>query len=171
MKFIEQMSLELENISKEKVLDCTNMIKSCERIYIYGNGGSAGIASHLSVDFTKAVMKPCMTFYDPSLVTCFSNDYGFENYVQECIKNFVSYNDAVILISSSGTSKNVLKAADYCFKNKISCFSLSGFSPNNPLTKVPSKGHFHVNSDNYNIVEATHLLFLLAVIEQLREEL
>ena len=170
MKFIEQISLELENISKEKVLDCLDMIKSCKKLYIYGNGGSAGIASHVSVDFTKAVKKPCLTFYDPSLVTCFSNDYGFENYVQECIKNFVSSEDAVILISSSGSSENVLKAANYCFKNKINYFSLSGFSPNNPLAKIQSNGHFYVNSDNYNVVEATHLLFLLTVIEYLRQE-
>lgn len=170
MKFIKQMSLELENISKEKVLDFVNIIKPAKRVYIYGNGGSAGIASHVAVDFIKACKKPCLTFYDPSLVTCFSNDYGFENYVVECIKKFVLSSDVVILISSSGSSKNILKAANYCIKKKINYVSLSGFSPKNPLAKMQSNFHFHVNSDNYNVVEAIHLLFLLAVIEQLRDD-
>lgn len=168
--FLEDISSELKKIPLEKISEFVRIIESGKKIYIYGNGGSAGIASHIAIDLTKAISKPSLTFTDPSLVTCFSNDFGFEQYVVECIRNFVSQDDVVILISSSGASANVVNSAKYCFENKIPYLSLSGFNQDNPLRKLRSDGHFHVNSQNYNVVETMHFLFLIAVIEQMRTQ-
>ena len=46
---------------------------------IFGNGGSAAIASHFSVDLTKNASVRCLNFNESDLITCFANDYGFEN--------------------------------------------------------------------------------------------
>lgn len=169
--FLEVMSSELKKIPPLLISEFIRTIESAKRIYIYGNGGSAGIASHIAIDLTKAVSRPCLTFTDPSLVTCFSNDFGFEQYVVECMRNFVSPDDAVILISSSGSSANVINGAKYCIENKIPYLSLSGFNEDNPLSRLPSHGHFHVKSQNYNIVETMHFLFLITIIEEMRVKL
>ena len=60
--------------------------KSKGNIIIVGNGGSASIASHVSVDFLKSVGIRACTFNESSLITCFANDYGYENWVKEALK-------------------------------------------------------------------------------------
>jgi len=49
------------------------------KIILIGNGGSAAIASHLSIDLTKAAKIRAINFNEASLLTCFSNDYGYEH--------------------------------------------------------------------------------------------
>jgi D-sedoheptulose 7-phosphate isomerase len=48
-----------------------------KKILIVGNGGSAAIASHFSVDLTKNAGIRCINFNEADLITCFSNDYGY----------------------------------------------------------------------------------------------
>ena len=98
-----------------------NLIKKTQKqkgkVYIVGNGGSSSIASHVSVDFAKVARVNSSTFNNANLITCFANDYGYENWVVEAIKAYLNKNDMMILISSSGTSKNIINAAKYCKKN------------------------------------------------------
>ena len=89
------------------------------KVYIVGNGGSASIASHVSVDLAKVARVPSATFNNSNLITCFANDYGYENWVTEAIKAYCNNNDLFILISSSGTSKNIVNAAEYLTKNNF----------------------------------------------------
>ena len=49
------------------------------KVIVVGNGGSAAIASHLTVDLTKAAGIRAVNFNEPSLLTCFANDYGYEH--------------------------------------------------------------------------------------------
>ena len=107
--------------SVELILDCK---KNNGKVYVVGNGGSASIASHVSVDFAKIANVPSATFNNSNLITCFANDYGYENWVVEAIKAYLNKNDMMILISSSGTSKNIVNAAKYCKKkfNSIDYF-------------------------------------------------
>jgi len=106
-------------------------------IIIVGNGGSAAISSHLAVDFTKAAKIRCVNFNEGSLLTCFSNDYGYENWVSNAINFYSKKGDLVILISSSGKSKNILNGAKQAKKMKCSLITFSGFDKNNPLKKFP----------------------------------
>ena len=100
--------------SVELILDCK---KNYGKVYIVGNGGSSSIASHVSVDFAKVANVPSDTFNNANLITCFANDYGHDNWVKEAIKAYTNQNDILILISSSGTSNNILNAAKYCKEN------------------------------------------------------
>ena len=50
---------------------------------IFGNGGSAAIASHFSVDLTKNASLRCINCNEDGLITCFANDYGFECWVEK----------------------------------------------------------------------------------------
>ena len=74
--------------------------------------------------------------------------------------------DILVLISSSGNSPNIIKAATASKKLKIKLITLSGFSKTNKLNK---KGlvNFHVPSSNYNVVENTHLAIILQIVENL----
>ena len=94
------------------------------KVFIVGNGGSSSIASHVSVDFAKVANIQSETFNNANLITTFANDYGHDNWICEAIKAYLQKNDILILISSSGTSKNIVNAANYCKNNswpKLCC--------------------------------------------------
>ena len=88
-------------------------IKKTKKIIIAGNGASASIASHFSVDMTKNGLIRCINFNESNLLTCFSNDYGYENWVKEALKFYADNGDLIILISSSGNSLNMINAAKF----------------------------------------------------------
>jgi D-sedoheptulose 7-phosphate isomerase len=77
------------------ILNC----KKDTNFFFLGNGGSASIASHLAIDFTKTLKIKARTFHDSSLMTCFGNDYGYENWMAEALKSYSSENDFVVVIS------------------------------------------------------------------------
>ena len=60
--------------------------KRGKKVIIFGNGGSAAIANHFSVDLTKISKIRCVNFNESSLLTCFSNDYGYENWVKKTLE-------------------------------------------------------------------------------------
>jgi len=152
------------NQIKKSVLLIKNKIINKNKIYIVGNGGSSSIASHVSVDFAKAANVPCSTFNNSNLITCFANDYGYENWVKEAIKSYCSKNDLLILISSSGKSMNIINAAQYCLDQKINLITLSGFQDTNPLNQMGDV-NFHVNSEDYNFIEMTHHIILVSIVD------
>ena len=153
-----------ENQLNQSIKLIKKTIKNSGKIYIVGNGGSASIASHVSVDFAKVARVPSATFNNANLITCLANDYGYENWVQEAIKAYMNKNDMIILISSSGTSKNIVNAAKYCKKKSIDLITLSGFKKNNPLSKY-GKVNFHIESVQYNFVEMSHHIILLYLVD------
>ena len=77
---------------------------------IFGNGGSAAISSHFSVDLTKNARVRCVNFNESDLLTCFSNDFGYERWVEKAIEFYGDKNDVLILISAGGESKNMINA-------------------------------------------------------------
>ena len=107
---------------------------------------------------------PSATFNNSNLITCFANDYNYENWVKEAIKAYCHQNDLIILISSSGISKNIIKAANYCKNNKIKLITLSGFKQNNPLSKLGNI-NFHIQSSNYNFIEMSHHIILVSLVD------
>ena len=70
----------------------------------------------------------------------------------------------MILISSSGKSKNIVKAAKYCKKISINSVTFSGFIKNNPLSKL-GKVNFFVDSDQYNFIEMAHHIILVYLVD------
>ena len=158
----------LSSVSSKEISKTIEMIKLTTKnngkVYIVGNGGSSSIASHISVDFAKVAKIPSSTFNNANLITCFANDYGYENWVVEAIKAYLKKNDMLILISSSGTSKNIVNAAKYCKKNSIQLITLSGFKKNNPLSKCGNV-NFHINSDQYNFIEMSHHIILVYLVD------
>ena len=71
-------------------------------LHFFGNGGSAAIASHCAIDFSKAAQITARRYSADSFITCLANDYGSENWVKDALKIHARPGDAVVLISSSG---------------------------------------------------------------------
>ena len=154
---------ELINHSVELILKAH---KNRGKIIIAGNGGSAAMASHVSVDFVKAVNIRAINFNEADLITCFANDYGYENWIACALKAYADPKDVVILISSSGKSPNILNAALTAKEMGLETITFSGFSSNNHLKDLGAI-NFWVDSNSYNIVEMTHHIWLLGIVEQL----
>ena len=77
-----------------------------------------------------------INFNEADLITCFSNDFGYEKWMQKALEFYAEKKDVVILISTSGKSQNILNAAKYCKKKNIKMITFSGFNKNNKLIKV-----------------------------------
>ena len=153
----------------EKLTRVRNLLlevrKNNKKVLIFGNGGSASIASHFSVDLTKNARLRCLNFNEADLITCFANDYGFEHWVEKAIDFYGDDGDLLILISSSGKSKNMLNgvkaARNANFKSVV---TLSGFAKDNPLSQLGDI-NLWIDSKAYNFVENTHQIWLLTVVD------
>ena len=139
--------------------------KNKKKILIFGNGGSAAIASHFSVDLTKNAKIRCTNYNEPDLITCFSNDFGYERWVEMAIKYYGNKGDVLIVISSSGKSKNMINACIAARKKKFSkIITLTGHLVNNPVKKLGDI-NLWVNSKAYNYVENIHQFWLLSLVD------
>jgi D-sedoheptulose 7-phosphate isomerase len=166
-KFILNLMAVINNIKLEKLNILKNLItNSTGTITILGNGGSNAIASHIAEDYTKALKKISTSFSDGPRLTCYANDYGYENAFKQFLFEFSDKNGLVILISSSGNSKNILNCAQYCVDNQLKFIILSGFEPNNKLRNYSDKAEldFWVDSKDYGIVECAHEIILHSII-------
>jgi len=153
----------------EKLQDVVSLLKKTKiknkKTLIFGNGGSAAISSHFSVDLTKNAKLRCVNFNEADLITCFSNDYGYEHWVEKAVEFYGDQGDLLIVISSSGSSQNMLNGIKAARKNKFeSIITLSGFESNNPL-RNSGDINLWIDSKAYNFVENIHQLWLLAVVD------
>jgi len=135
-----------------------------KKTMIMGNGGSAAMASHVAVDFSKNAKIRMINFNEADLITCLANDYGYKYWMARAIEIYGDEGDQVILISSSGSSRNLLNAANMAKDKGYKVITFTGFDKTNPLK---SKGdlNFWVDSRAYNIVEMIHQIWLLAVCD------
>ena len=138
--------------------------KSGRKVIIAGNGGSAAMASHVAVDFTKQGGIRTINFNEADLITCFANDYGYEHWVAKAVEFYGDGGDVVILVSSSGSSINMVNAAQTAKKMGMSVITFTGFAPDNPL-KQEGILNFWLDSRAYNVVENTHQIWLLMVCD------
>lgn len=168
-KLINLLKLDLKTIRKlEKVKHYLQTVKKKnKKVLIFGNGGSAAIASHFTIDLLKNTKIKCINFNEPSIITCLSNDYGYENWVKKCIEYNADKGDMLIIISSSGESKNMINGCNQAVKQSLNpIITLTGFKKNNSVSRMGTI-NFWVNSKTYNHVENTHQFLLLSLIDSL----
>lgn len=159
-----------------EALKCAHMEKQFEKfknnfekysdIIILGNGGSNAVASHISQDYVKFHNKNSMVFSDPSMLTCFINDFGMENAYCKFLEYYAKNDTLCILISSGGESKNIINCIKYCESNSIPYGILTGFNLTNKARSIANNAlwDYHINSKNYGIVECVHQIFLHGVV-------
>ena len=159
-------------VDQSQIIRTANLIKSVSRkgnkTVLIGNGGSAAMASHVAIDLTKAAGIRAINFNEADLLTCFANDYGYENVFESALKFYADKGDALIAISSSGMSKNILNAVNYANKNGLYVITFSGFNSKNSLKNL-GKINFFVESKSYNVVEMTHHIWLVSIVDYLAD--
>jgi D-sedoheptulose 7-phosphate isomerase len=149
-------------IEAKKILIQQN--KKGNKVIFAGNGASAAIASHGALDFTKQAGIRSICFNDSAFITAFANDYGYENWVTKAIGFHGKAGDVAILISSSGSSQNIVNAAKYAKEKSIHVITFSGFDDTNPLNQIGDI-RFLVESKAYNIIESIHQIWLLMICD------
>ena len=150
-------------------LECFNaslqLIKGVKNIFFIGNGGSNAICSHMLEDYAKIAQFRTYAFSDPALITCFANDYGYENAMAEWLKVYFEKGDLLVAISSSGSSMNILNAAAVAKDRAGSVITLSGFKPENAL-RAKGDINFYLPIENYGVVECFHQVILHAILDE-----
>jgi len=134
------------------------------KIIFIGNGGSAGIASHLAIDFSKNGGLRSLAFNDPSALTCLGNDLGYENVFAKQLDFHARPGDLLIAISSSGRSPNILGAVKMARTRDCKVTTFSGFTEENELRRTGDV-NFYVRSREYGFVEIAHLALCHAVLD------
>ena len=170
--YFETIAETINGIDPEALERVATMVRqahdSGKKVILAGNGGSAAMASHVAVDLTKTAGIRAINFNEADLLTCFANDYGYEHWVARALEFYADPGDLAILISSSGASQNMLNGAEQASAMGLAVISLSGFSPDNPLRRLGDL-NLWAASDSYNIVEMTHHVWLLAIVDYLTE--
>ena len=137
---------------------------SGNKIMFVGNGGSAGIASHLAIDFSKNGGLRALAFNDPSALTCLGNDLGYENVFAKQLEFHARPGDLLIAISSSGRSPNILAAVRTARTRDCKVATFSGFTAENELRRMGDI-NFFIRSREYGFVEVAHLALCHAVLD------
>lgn len=134
------------------------------KIIFAGNGGSAGIASHMATDYSKNGGLRAWAMNDGSMLTCLANDYGYEHVFAKQIEYHGRPGDMLVAISSSGRSANILGAVTAARRLGCTVLTLSGFKPDNPLRQTGDM-NVYLDSGAYGFVEIGHLALCHAILD------
>jgi len=131
-------------------------------VFIFGNGGSAALASHLACDLCKGTITNGLDRFrvlaltdNVPLMTAWANDSSYEDVFAEQIRNFLQPNDVAFAISGSGNSPNVLKGLSTARKLGAFNVGLTGFSGGRMLELCDHS--LVVPSSDMQIIEDLHL--------------
>ena len=133
--------------------------RESRNLYLIGNGGSAGVASHSTTDFFNVAKIRAITLHESSLMTCMANDFGYENAYALMLRQMLKPGDMLIAISSSGKSMNIRNAVSVAKDSGAFVVTFSGFAHDNPLRML---GDLNVwlDSNDYGFVEIGHQFIL-----------
>ncbi|HEX4507880.1 MAG TPA: SIS domain-containing protein [Alphaproteobacteria bacterium] len=134
------------------------------KLIFLGNGGSAGIASHLAIDFSKNGGMRSLAFNDAAALTCLGNDLGYENVFASQLDFHARPGDLLIAISSSGMSQSILRAVDTARLRGCGAVTLSGFTEDNAL-RLLGDVNFYIRSSSYGFVEVAHMTLCHAILD------
>ena len=165
---------EIEKITKSLEIS----IKTKKKVFVCGNGGSASIANHFLCDFNKGIKISSSKRVVPEiisltnsieLITAIANDINYNEIFAFQLENYAKKNDVLIIISSSGKSKNIINAVKFAKKNQLKIISLIGFSDNQYLKKL-SKHYINLNTKNYGITEDIFQSIMHMISQYLRKK-
>jgi D-sedoheptulose 7-phosphate isomerase len=144
-------------------------------LYVCGNGGSAAISNHLLCDFAKGIqtdtiLKPRVVSLSShvELITAIGNDIEFAEIFVYQLRTAARAGDALMTVSSSGNSENIVRAPTWAGQNDIQTIAMTGFDGGRSaaLTNL----NLHVPAWNYGVVEDLHqsMMHILAQFIRMR---
>ena len=131
-------------------------------VWVCGNGGSAASAAHVGCDFGKTAGKPgapplkTVSLSDnTAFMTAIGNDLSFAETFSRQLENVAAAGDVVLLISGSGNSENLLRAAKLAHARKAKVVGLLGFDGGK--LKALCDEYLLISSDQYGVIEDMHM--------------
>jgi D-sedoheptulose 7-phosphate isomerase len=133
------------------------------QVFIFGNGGSAGNATHLANDYLYGIsrklghaLRVTALPANASVLTCLANDEGYEGIFFRQLAVLAQPGDVAIAFSGSGNSPNIVKALEWCKANSVQSFAVLGYRGGKAkaLADVP----IHVAVDDMQISEDLQLI-------------
>ena len=129
------------------------------QLYIIGNGGSAGMASHMAADACKNGHLRAMAFNDAALLTATSNDLAYDQVFSLPLERLGRPGDLVIAISSSGDSPNIVRALESSRTLGLEAVTLTGMQAGNRARTLGDL-NFYVPLPRYGWIESAHQVIL-----------
>ena len=157
----------LKLIDKKQIHQASALIKKSlsesNTIFWCGNGGSASQANHLSAELIggmykdkKSPFKSMCLNVDTAFMTAWSNDDSFDNIFLRQLESLAQSGDILIALSTSGNSKNIINAVQYCSENDIKIISLTGFDGG--LLTDYSDININIPINNTQRIQEMHIL-------------
>ncbi len=147
-------------------------IKKKKTIFVCGNGGSAAIANHYICDYLKFLrqhskLKPKVISLSSNLetITAISNDFNYDQIFRYQAESLFEKNDLLIVISSSGNSRNVKEVVKFSKKKGVKVIGFSGFDGG--YLKRNSDISIHIKANNYGISEDSHHILMHLILQYL----
>ncbi|SHE95276.1 SIS domain-containing protein [Schwartzia succinivorans] len=157
----------------EGIFEILLFLRECKKnrkaLFICGNGGSAGIAQHMTGDFLKNGGFRTFSMYGQPTITCISNDLSYEYVFCKQLELLANKDDLLIAISSSGNSENIIKAVKTIKKIGGKVITFSGFKSDNKL-KTLGDINVYVPAEHYGMVESIHNLILQQLVDIIVDE-
>jgi len=151
------------------------LLNNMQNVVIFGNGGSAAIADHFCCDFVKGVrgdtnlLPKCTSLVSNGpLLTALANDTRYNN----IFGSQISYHQPslAIAVSSSGNSMNILEGLAAAKYQGAKTIALVGFDGGKVLSEDLANVIIHIKSNNYGIVEDSHMMVLHALVQKMRTD-
>jgi len=165
----------IKNMIIESVNVILKALKRGNKIYFCGNGGSAADAQHLAAEFTgrfyldrKALPAEAL-HCNTSYITAVANDYSYEDIFSRLIDGISNPGDVLIGLSTSGNSKNIIKALKTAKLNKLHTISFTGSSDG--LIKTHSDYLISIPSKNTPRIQECHILIGHIICQIVEEQL
>ena len=158
----------LSNIEKASIL-ILEAIKTNSRIFSCGNGGSMCDAMHFAEELSGRFREnrsalSAIAISDPSFITCAANDFGFEFIFSRFLEANSKPGDLLLAISTSGKSKNIIKACEYCKENNLKLIILTG-KENSKISKFPDIEICTPNGKYSDRVQELHTVVIHILVE------
>ena len=164
-----QVSKLLEALDGGALADCVSILKETlcagRAVFIVGNGGSASLASHFACDLGKSLLgaepranrsrfRVRSLTDNTATLTAWANDEGYDCVFSEQLRASADQHDAVVAISASGNSPNIVEALRWSRENGVRTVGLLGKSGGMSLALCDAA--VVVPSDDYGLIEGLH---------------
>lgn len=177
--YLKMVTEAFNSISENNLNSAYNLINDFavkhKQIYVFGNGGSAAIAEHLSCDMSKGLHSDCMDWpgvislvSNQALITAIANDHGYEWIFADQL-HLVRNPGLSIAISSSGNSKNIVLGLQCARARGNETMAFVGFDGGTVLRENLADCIIHVKSNNYGVIEDCHQMVMHMLSQEIRK--
>jgi len=176
--YFERLRAAARSVSRPKLEQAAQIVANVYvtggTLFSCGNGGSAAIANHMVLDHCKLIrtdteLKPRVVSLSGTaeMITAIGNDIDYADVFRYQLQSMARPGDALITVSSSGDSENIVSAARWAKEQGISVVSMTGFSGGRSAEIADV--NLHVEADNYGVIEDVHQCLMHILAQYIRQ--